>query len=174
MASNHTTTSKAEIVHNLWIGPIFALRELPKGPSWTVISLLSNEKLLYMARSFLNGTPHHHIVWNISDNSNSTLLSDNLIRALKEIDKAIIVESRPCLVHCAHGQSRSAAVIAAWLLSSRTCTTLQHAMDCIRMARPQVQPNLGFVAALKKLERHQGNVPSAMSDGRPSMCRGAM
>ncbi|CNJ97769.1 putative dual specificity phosphatase [Yersinia frederiksenii] len=42
------------------------------------------------------------------------------------------------LVHCALGMSRSALVIAAWLLDTQRVTTVQAAAELLQQARPQV------------------------------------
>ena len=67
-----------------------------------------------------------------------------------------------CFVHCAQGISRSAAVIAAFLLYSRECTTVQEALHAIRVVQPCAQPNLGLLAGLHALEQCDGNIEAAM------------
>lgn len=44
----------------------------------------------------------------------------------------------PVLVCCALGYSRSAAALAAWLLTTRTANTLPEAIDQVREARPRI------------------------------------
>jgi protein-tyrosine phosphatase len=95
---------------------------------------------------------HDHLVWKLSDTPAAPFLSEDLINVIKAMNTTILVEKRPCLVHCAQGSSRSAAVCAAWLMQSNKAATLCEAMDCIRRVRPKVNPNLGFVAALKAIE----------------------
>ena len=53
------------------------------------------------------------------------------------------------LVHCFAGQSRSATVIAAYLMLTRKLN-LQAAVELMRSKREQVQPNPGFCAQLLK------------------------
>ena len=152
---------KALIASNILVGGILSLKELPKGSAWTVITLLSNERLVLMIQMSLAGSPHHHVVWNIADKSGSIFLCDNLLRVLKEIDNAFL-SNQPCLIHCAQGQSRSVAVCAAWLISRKHRGNLEDALATIRIARPHAHPNLGFVAALKAIERSGGNVEKAI------------
>jgi predicted protein tyrosine phosphatase len=67
-----------------------------------------------------------------------------------------------CLVHCAKGCSRSAAVCAAWLLTRRKATTVDQALTMLRAVRPTAHPNLGFVAGLRALEQCHGDLNAAI------------
>lgn len=57
----------------------------------------------------------------------------------------------PVFIHCAVGRSRSASVVAAFLMQFRGLRLLD-AMLLLRMRRPIVMPNLGFFAALVAIE----------------------
>ncbi|GAA5797772.1 hypothetical protein HPULCUR_003167 [Helicostylum pulchrum] len=57
----------------------------------------------------------------------------------------------PIYVHCKAGKSRSAAAILAYLVLSEHWT-LKRAYRHIVKARPNISPNIGFVAELMKLE----------------------
>lgn len=57
----------------------------------------------------------------------------------------------PIYVHCKAGKSRSAAAILAYLVLSERWT-LKKAYRHIVKARPNISPNIGFVAELMKLE----------------------
>lgn len=58
----------------------------------------------------------------------------------------------PIYVHCKAGKSRSAAAILAYLVLSEHWT-LKRAYRHIVKARPNISPNIGFVAELMKLEQ---------------------
>ncbi|KAI7900837.1 uncharacterized protein BX663DRAFT_553814 [Cokeromyces recurvatus] len=58
----------------------------------------------------------------------------------------------PIYVHCKAGKSRSAAAILAYLVLSEHWT-LKRAYRHIVKARPNISPNIGFVAELMKLEK---------------------
>jgi predicted protein tyrosine phosphatase len=73
-----------------------------------------------------------------------------------------MIITNACLVHCAQGVSRSAAVVAAWLLYSKEASTAQQALHIIREVRPHVQPNIGLLACLHAIERCHGNIDAAM------------
>lgn len=56
------------------------------------------------------------------------------------------------LVHCKAGVSRSATVVASYLMSSRAMTAAE-ALDLLRSKRPIVFPNKGFQKQLRAYER---------------------
>jgi hypothetical protein len=56
------------------------------------------------------------------------------------------------LVHCVHGQSRSAAVVIAFLMWS-SGQTYDICLQAVRACRPRVQPNSGFELQLRLLEQ---------------------
>ena len=45
--------------------------------------------------------------------------------------------------------SRSATVIIAWLLKTRTVVSLSEGLEYVETRRPQIQPNPGFIRQLK-------------------------
>jgi hypothetical protein len=58
-----------------------------------------------------------------------------------------LADGRVVLVHCRQGISRSAMVIAAYLIAFRSMD-LESALETIRQARPAASPNAGFMAQL--------------------------
>jgi len=52
------------------------------------------------------------------------------------------------LCHCRHGRSRSATVLAAWLVASRGCSVTA-AVESLKACRPKVGPNHGFLSQLE-------------------------
>jgi Dual specificity phosphatase, catalytic domain len=174
--------SCAEIVPGLWIGSLAALKEIDNHHArkmektktvWTVISLLASDTLVSLSRSLLSSSStllgSRHEVWTLSDTFRGEFMSGRLISILEVIDQAALYprqgnnvrQDQACLVHCARGVSRSAAVCAAWLMSRRQMS-LEHALSMIRSVRPQVSPNLGLVASLISLEKCEGNVLKAI------------
>lgn len=70
----------------------------------------------------------------------------HLPRAVDFVDDALSGGGR-VLVHCQAGISRSATVVAAYLIASRGVSP-QTALEIIRKARPCIQPNFGFIKQL--------------------------
>lgn len=68
------------------------------------------------------------------------------------IDEALGNSSGVVLVHCAMGQSRSAAVVCAYLMY-KFHFSAEQALDALREARPVVAPNAGFMAQLEEYGR---------------------
>ncbi|ATZ80580.1 dual specificity protein phosphatase [Bodo saltans virus] len=60
------------------------------------------------------------------------------------------------LVHCKYGVSRSATLIAAYLIRKQNYTT-NSAINLIQKSRTQIKPNDGFVLQLKNYEKMQKN-----------------
>ncbi|KAF9051219.1 hypothetical protein BDZ89DRAFT_1088719 [Hymenopellis radicata] len=59
-----------------------------------------------------------------------------------------IHEGRGVLVHCQAGMSRSATIVAAYLMYTRHLTP-EAALELIRKSRPQIDPNTGFLVQLE-------------------------
>lgn len=56
------------------------------------------------------------------------------------------------LVHCYQGVSRSATIICAYLIKYASLTCSQ-ALNAVRVVRPQIGPNAGFLLKLRQLDR---------------------
>lgn len=78
------------------------------------------------------------------------LISRHFEEAIKFTDQALKVGGR-VLFHCKHGQSRSATVLAAWLIA-RCGHTVESALEHLKHCRPRVGPNQGFVQQLEEFE----------------------
>ena len=177
--------SCAEIIPGLWIGSLASLRAIDAvthvGRQWRVISLLGSERLISLSRVLISSSMTlvgcDHEIWKLSDTFQGDFMSDRLESILRLIDEYIPSmipddgrANRACLVHCAQGVSRSAAVCAAWLIS-RKSMSLEDALNRIRHVRHEISPNLGFLASLRALEQCDGNVKEAVQRMRESKNR---
>jgi protein-tyrosine phosphatase len=77
-----------------------------------------------------------------------------LARATAEIEQARAVGR--VLVCCALGYSRSAAAVAAWLLTTGRAASADAAIAEIRRARPRIVLDNGARAAIARAARHTG------------------
>ena len=68
------------------------------------------------------------------------------------IQSAIDSKSK-ILIHCRHGQSRSASIMAAWLILNNRMS-VEEALKFIKSKRPRISPNDGFVAQLNEWFAH--------------------
>lgn len=63
---------------------------------------------------------------------------------------------RRVLVHCVYGQSRSAAICVAFLMTTQKLSLLE-AYDAVQRARPCIYINSGFLRQLELFERMGAN-----------------
>jgi predicted protein tyrosine phosphatase len=165
-----------QISPGLYIGNLWSVKEIRKRKDreWTVISLIDSDKLLDAVQRILaehTGSKflRRHDVWALPDRADAMFVSPKLQEIMALVDDGIdqMISStaghgRSCLVHCALGISRSAAVCAAWLLHHRREVTLPGALSAVRIARPDAQPNIGFIAGLRAIEQCNGDIEGAM------------
>ncbi|KAI0047505.1 phosphatases II [Auriscalpium vulgare] len=97
------------------------------------------------------GLVHANFV-RIRDSGHANLY-DELEDMAKWIDSAIQTGGR-VLVHSCYGVSRSAALVAAYLIMAKKMTADQ-ALAFVRAGRPVAQPNEGFVYQLRVFQREQ-------------------
>lgn len=95
----------------------------------------------------------HRLVIAIQDNSSARL--DRHFEACSDFILEGLASGGAVFVHCQAGQSRSPAVVAAYLMREERLTALQ-AVDSIRQRRPVIQPNQGFRDQLHSLELRLG------------------
>jgi Dual specificity phosphatase, catalytic domain len=154
---------------NLFIGSLLSVKELrniaPEDSSWLVVSVVSAPAMLALVheqlrsvRSCRSDLTVKHVEYKLKDKLDEVFVSLRLEEVLQEMDAYLLGHSNSelhrqcCLVHCVMGQSRSAAVIAAWLVT-REGSSLEGALDKIRSARPAIHPNMSFIAGLRAIEQ---------------------
>eukprot|EP00397_Hematodinium_sp_SG-2012_P056966 GEMP01070789.1.p1 GENE.GEMP01070789.1~~GEMP01070789.1.p1 ORF type:complete len:163 (+),score=39.24 GEMP01070789.1:125-613(+) len=74
-----------------------------------------------------------------------------LPKAIEFIEHAL-QEQGSVLIVCLQGKSRSVAIIMGYLVMHKEFS-VDLALECVRSARPQAQPNVGFMLALRSMER---------------------
>lgn len=88
--------------------------------------------------------------------------------AVSFISAALESPDAGVLVHCLAGVSRSATVVAAWLLAQRVVANVPEAVALMRSARRWANPNPGF---LKQLEAYAASVPAAAPAEECELCK---
>lgn len=74
-------------------------------------------------------------------------------QAILFIENALSTNNCRVIIHCKHGQSRSATIAAAWLIQSKGLTT-EESISHLKACRPKVSPNDGFIKQLKAFEEN--------------------
>jgi len=75
----------------------------------------------------------------------------HLLPACEFLDQAINISNGTVLVHCKHGQSRSAAIILAFLIFNGTCDNLDSAFEFLRKRRSCIKRGT-FQQQVKRFE----------------------
>mmetsp|Transcript_47280 Transcript_47280/g.64359 ORF Transcript_47280/g.64359 Transcript_47280/m.64359 type:complete len:211 (-) Transcript_47280:167-799(-) len=92
----------------------------------------------------------------VVDQADQNLL-EYLDQAVNFLDSSTRTPQGRVLVHCRHGQSRSAAVLAAWLMT-RKGWELAETIDFLKRRRPRVSPNSGFQEQIQSwVSRREAN-----------------
>lgn len=99
-------------------------------------------------------TGPNHLVIAVDDNEYEDILA-HIPKAIAFIDRALEEDGR-VLVHCVMGVSRSATIVAAYLMKTREWDVMK-ALEYIKARRPQVHPNYGFFKQLQIYVKCQYN-----------------
>ena len=136
-----------EVTPGIWIGSLASLSELQTVSSstsqWTVISVLSSKRLTRLASDMVKTCQiiQQHVIWRLPDTVGADLLDE------EELKKVLTFWTRVttlvwCIVH--------KACLVPWRVchvASRKQVSLKEALTMIRKVRPEVNPNLGFLAS---------------------------
>lgn len=129
-----------QIIPYLWLGGISALRNVEELKFCGIRSVLS------VLRGSVTVHPTFRSVQIPLDDVEEEDILSHLVPAISFIS-AEIEKGHGVLVHCHGGISRSATIVAAYLMYSQGMTT-EAALELIRKSRPAVSPNEGFLKQL--------------------------
>lgn len=134
-----------EVVPGVWIGDLQSALDVKGLKERNIFSIVTAMR----GKVTIHATFNKYQI-NVDDSANEDVLvhflpSISFIQ--NELDKG-----RGVLVHCGAGISRSATIIAAYLMYSLKLDP-ESAIDMIRTVRPIVEPNEGFMEQLKVFHR---------------------
>ncbi|EIN08594.1 hypothetical protein PUNSTDRAFT_114048 [Punctularia strigosozonata HHB-11173 SS5] len=130
-----------EVVPGLWIGDIQSASDAEALRSKNIHSILSAMR----GRVSIHPTFIHQQIA-VDDEEEADILP-HLVPAISFI-QAELEKGRGVLVHCQAGMSRSATIVAAYLMYSQNIDATT-ALAQLKQARPIVQPNDGFLYQLE-------------------------
>ncbi|KAF8583306.1 hypothetical protein K439DRAFT_1412331 [Ramaria rubella] len=128
------------VTDNLWIGSLAAALDadlLHKNGIKSVLSVMRGR--IAIQKPFAR----YQVLLDDTDEADALV---HFPACIEWIDSQI-KKGRGVLVHCQAGMSRSATIVAAYIMYTQSIDT-QAALDLIRKARPVIQPNDGFVTQL--------------------------
>ncbi|QAU33182.1 phosphatase PAP2/dual specificity phosphatase family protein [Janthinobacterium sp. 17J80-10] len=134
----------AEVAPGIWIG------RAPGGADWRHFQPAGMLDLTAEFHAGANAARLHHRNVPMLDLVAPT--QSELRRAVAALDE-LHARNAPVLVHCALGYSRSALVVAAWLLRRNLVQSPAQAIARVRATRPQIVLNPAFEQALAEFAR---------------------
>ncbi|KAG6812879.1 hypothetical protein H0H92_015807 [Tricholoma furcatifolium] len=138
--------SMDEVVPGLWIGDLPSALDVENLKENGIYSILS------AMRGRLTIKEHQLLL----DDTEDADILQHLLPSIHFID-AELRKGRGVLVHCHAGVSRSATVVAAYLMYSRNLDR-EAALEMIRNVRPHIEPNQGFLRQLEIFHQAQFKV----------------
>ncbi|KAM5536132.1 hypothetical protein V8D89_010231 [Ganoderma adspersum] len=133
--------SMDEIVPNLWVGDLSSALNTETLRTHNIRSVLTAMR----GRVSIHETFIRHQI-NLDDTEDADILQHfvpSIAFIQAELDKGWGV-----LVHCQAGMSRSVAIVTAYLMVTQALDA-EDALEVVRKARPDVQPNEGFMRQLE-------------------------
>ncbi|KAJ2933914.1 hypothetical protein H1R20_g3153, partial [Candolleomyces eurysporus] len=130
-----------EVIPGLWIGDLRSALDTQSLKANQIQSVLSAMRgVVRVHETFIR----HQVA--LDDVQDADVLAH--FEACNQFIGAQLSKGRGVLVHCLAGISRSATVVAAYLMYSKKLSPTE-AVDLIRLARPFVSPNPGFLNQLE-------------------------
>lgn len=140
----------------VWIGPALA--------AWPIVLSkwgITHVVCLTQDPSPAKADPHIKILHVPIDDEPTEDLLSHLKEVVAWIDDAVSTNGH-VLVHCRAGRSRSAAVVAAFVMRATGCSS-EAAVNAVKTARPFVKVNDGFEKQLKVFATSEENESSSGS-----------
>ncbi|KAJ7666010.1 hypothetical protein DFH06DRAFT_1268219 [Mycena polygramma] len=130
-----------EVIPGLWVGDLPSAKDTESLKANHIFSILSAMRgRVTISETFIR----HQIL--LDDTQEEDVLV-HFIPAITFI-QAELDKGRGVLVHCQAGMSRSVTIVAAYLMYTQNIDP-QAALDIIRQARPNIDPNPGFLLQLE-------------------------
>ncbi len=149
------------IEEHLWLGDRHTFTSSENGRFQAIVTAMLEEEVRdYQIKESVGGRNWHHVV---VDDDERQDISQYFLEVVKFIENAR-EQNQTVLVHCAGGISRSATLMAAYLMWKHRWTRRQ-AIEHISRQRKIIQPNDGFMDQLLVFERvvrqlpPQNNIP---------------
>ncbi|EMD35294.1 hypothetical protein CERSUDRAFT_116096 [Gelatoporia subvermispora B] len=139
-----------EVLPNLWIGDLPSALNTEKLRAHNIRSVVTAMR----GRTSIHET-FSKLQLNIDDTEDTDVLP-HLVSAITFI-QAELDKQWGVLVHCQAGMSRSATIVAAYLMYSQDLD-VEGALEMIRKVRPSIQPNDGFLRQLEVFHAASFNV----------------
>ncbi|KAF8636906.1 hypothetical protein AX17_003157 [Amanita inopinata Kibby_2008] len=139
-----------EIIPGLWIGDLPSALDVKYLRTHKIYSILSAMR----GRITINETFIRHQI-SLDDTEDA----DVLVHLLPSIHfiQAELDKGRGVLVHCQAGISRSATIVAAYIMYTQNSDT-ESALKLIRKARPNIEPNQNFLQQLEIFHKAHFNI----------------
>ncbi|KAF9449282.1 hypothetical protein P691DRAFT_799489 [Macrolepiota fuliginosa MF-IS2] len=147
-----------EVIPGLWIGDLPSAMNVEKLKSNNIFSILSAMRgRITVHETFIR----HQIL--IDDTEDADILS-HLLPSIHFI-QAELDKGRGVLVHCQAGVSRSATIVAAYLMHNKNLDP-EGALELIRKARPYIDPNPNFLQQLEVFHKAHFKISKKEKDIR--------
>ncbi|KAJ7634647.1 hypothetical protein FB45DRAFT_909436 [Roridomyces roridus] len=130
-----------EVIPGLWVGDLPSAKETEALKAHNIYSILTAMR----GRVTIHETFIRHQI--LLDDTEEADILVHFIPAITFI-QAELDKGRGVLVHCQAGMSRSVTIVAAYLMYTQMLDT-ESALNIIRKARPNIDPNPGFLVQLE-------------------------